>query len=384
MVESKRHSGGTESTIKLRSLIERGEQMLTAPSMHESTHQAWAQSVKARLKEAFPHGGYALPWPGVSMDEDADGYLRDALSGQLRYLKEILDHEKPSVEAVHHASQPDLLEVFQSHSSADQALAEACVNLLRAAIDIPPKLIRCTSVDGYKLEGGTDYETQLRTETQRSTVFVALITPNSLASTFTFFELGARWGAERKMFPIVARGITAAGVDRPLSSLTLINGTSRSEMMDFVSSVATELGRTPNQPSVWMRNLEAFLDLARERVSESLADNPSNASSLQPVITRPTISADAFELLVDASHGSGMIRRVTDGMRLKIGAHQKSIDANTGKERAHWEAVLQELLSSGFVDRTSASVFRMTKAGYDAVAPIQKQQAPKTDEASGS
>lgn len=84
--------------------------------------------------------------------------------------------------------------VFISHSSADQDLAEALIRLLRSALPLQPDIIRCTSVGGYKLPTGTEVDAQLRKEVVEAELFIALITKDSLDSTYVLFELGARWG----------------------------------------------------------------------------------------------------------------------------------------------------------------------------------------------
>ena len=52
------------------------------------------------------------------------------------------------------ATQQTELDIFISHSGQDQQIASVLIDLLRAATNIPPTRIRCTSVDGYRLPGG--------------------------------------------------------------------------------------------------------------------------------------------------------------------------------------------------------------------------------------
>jgi hypothetical protein len=43
------------------------------------------------------------------------------------------------------------VDIFLSHSSADEKIAKALIDLLRDAFHMEPARIRCTSVPGYKL-----------------------------------------------------------------------------------------------------------------------------------------------------------------------------------------------------------------------------------------
>ena len=98
--------------------------------------------------------------------------------------------------------------IFISHSSQDARLAERLVKLLRLAFSLSDAEIRCTSVDGYRLAAGADTNDQLRREVRESRLFLALITPSSVRSSYVLFELGARWGIDRLCFPCLRAELT--------------------------------------------------------------------------------------------------------------------------------------------------------------------------------
>ena len=97
-----------------------------------------------------------------------------------------------------------ILDIFISHSSRDENLAEKLIALIRSALNISAEKIRCTSLNGFRLPAGTTTNERLRKEIHDSKAFIALITPNSLKSMYVLFELGARWGAEKPMVPLIA------------------------------------------------------------------------------------------------------------------------------------------------------------------------------------
>lgn len=64
------------------------------------------------------------------------------------------------------------IDIFISHSSADEKVAKALIDLLRDAFQINPERIRCTSAAGYKLKTGAHAETELRREALQARVFI--------------------------------------------------------------------------------------------------------------------------------------------------------------------------------------------------------------------
>ncbi|MDF2440409.1 MAG: hypothetical protein JWN98_1393, partial [Abditibacteriota bacterium] len=87
------------------------------------------------------------------------------------------------------------IDIFVSHSSADEKVAKALIDLLRDAFRLDSNKIRCTSVAGYKLKAGAHTEPELRREVQQARVFIGLLSEVSLDSAYVLFELGARWGS---------------------------------------------------------------------------------------------------------------------------------------------------------------------------------------------
>ena len=95
------------------------------------------------------------------------------------------------------------LKVFISHSNKDVEVAKAIIDLLRISLNLKTGDIRCTSVDGYRLPAGVSTDEQLKTEIHDSEVLVGLISAESMSSHYVLFELGARWGAKKPLFPLI-------------------------------------------------------------------------------------------------------------------------------------------------------------------------------------
>ncbi|MGO8928969.1 MAG: toll/interleukin-1 receptor domain-containing protein [Limisphaerales bacterium] len=138
--------------------------------------------------------------------------------------------------------------VFISHSGKDEKLAEALVELLRNALNIPANAIRCTSVNGYRLPAGAPTDEALRREVHESKAFIGLITPSSMESAYVMFELGARWGAGLHLVPLLGAGAGASFLRGPLGSLNALNCENAAQVHQLVDDLGKLLDlkeRTP-------------------------------------------------------------------------------------------------------------------------------------------
>jgi hypothetical protein len=161
------------------------------------------------------------------------------------------------------------IDVFISHSSRDRDIARALIELLRSAGNIPPERIRCTSVDGFRLEVGASVNDQLRMEVNEARVFIGLITPNSIQSPYVLFEVGARWGAGLKLAPVLAGGAGHDLLKGPLSVLHALDCSVADEMHQLVSDITNLLNYPRSNP-------ELYEHYVRKLVSVSKRKKPKN------------------------------------------------------------------------------------------------------------
>lgn len=106
--------------------------------------------------------------------------------------------------------------LFISHSSDDVELAKALTSLVDAALTVPKGWLRCTSVPGFKLEPGADTPDELRRNLADADVVVGLLTPASLDSAYVLMELGAAWGFESWVVPLLAAGVDFEAIPGPI------------------------------------------------------------------------------------------------------------------------------------------------------------------------
>ena len=160
--------------------------------------------------------------------------------------------------------------VFISHSSKDEALALALVELLRAGLGLLANQIRCSSVDGYRLPVGVNSERKLREEVNAAKVVIGLITPSSLSSYFVMFELGARWGTDLFLAPLLA-GVKASQLSGPLNLLNALSANNDAQLCQLLSDISKTQGLTLQDTSAYLRHVAAVKLLADDIKSE-----PSN------------------------------------------------------------------------------------------------------------
>jgi hypothetical protein len=200
---------------------------------------------RARIRELLAAAGMPDPIPFRTLwDWHArwtDGTLRtfserrEHIASMIQPALDALGGEQP------HAGPSDhngALDVFISHSGRDRDLAGMLANLLRSALHLLPERIRCTSVDGYRLSVGADAAHELREEAREATAFIALLTPQSLASQFVLFEIGARWGAGLHFAPVLAGGLSPGDLKAPLSAFNALVLTSRPQIHQLLHDIA--------------------------------------------------------------------------------------------------------------------------------------------------
>lgn len=181
------------------------------------------------------------------------------------------------------------MEIFISHSSKDADIAEAMIDLLRAALNLSAEEIRCTSVNGYRLPTGASTEEQLRQEIHESRVLIGLITPASLTSHYVLFELGARWGAGNFLAPVLAAGADSNRLPGPLTGRNAINCNSPGQIHQLVDDLAARLGRRVDDRSSILKHIDKLVELSKTESelsgNEKKSENPGyyGDTTRQPV-----------------------------------------------------------------------------------------------------
>lgn len=154
------------------------------------------------------------------------------------------------------------LTLFISHSAQDADIAKVLITLFEKSLKISARSIRCTSVDGYRLPIGADTNDVIRTEVFGAKIFIALLTPNSLSSPYVLFELGARWGARRPLFPVLAGGANPSHLRAPLNGLNALSASVPDQVRQLVEDASAALSRQMEPISSFSAEVDAVVTAA--------------------------------------------------------------------------------------------------------------------------
>src|SRR5437868_741329 len=178
------------------------------------------------------------------------------------------------------------MRIFVSHSSSDHEVAALLVDLLRSSLNVPADVIRCTSVDGHRLTGGEATDQALRREIRDCEAFIGLISATSIESAYVLFELGARWGVERHLLPLLAPTADAAMLRGPLSGLNALSCSRAADLHQAVDEIARVLGVSAEKPAAYQRHIEHILGwgaVKRSRSEEKIPPSHTKATSSKSV-----------------------------------------------------------------------------------------------------
>lgn len=127
--------------------------------------------------------------------------------------------------ATTHSRPQSEVKVFVSHSNADVVLARKLRSLLsrRANAQV------FTAED---LSAGENWPVKLRNELASADVVLALLTPNSVASSWVLHEIGAAWALAKPIIAVITRRDVLSRMPVPLQASTMIEITNLDKSED--------------------------------------------------------------------------------------------------------------------------------------------------------
>lgn len=217
------------------------------------------------------------------------------------------------------------MKIFVSHSSFDTKIAELLVNLIRQAMAIKSEDIRCTSLNGYRLPIGIDTNEKLKSEINESELFIGLITDSSIKSHYVLFELGARWGQNLKIFPLICSPSGYKLLSEPLKSINSLDASDEAQVHQLLVEIAKEIKLELEPPSVYTKSIT---ELVKE-VNLNKTDTVKTEEEVEPTIER------LRKIKVKVREGeTELINIFKDAYhRFAIGAYRDDISKEVSKYR---------------------------------------------------
>ena len=183
------------------------------------------------------------------------------------------------------------IKLFISHSSKDSLFVQALIDLLRASLNLGSTQIRCTSIDGYRLPAGANTNEQLKHEVHHADTFIGVISAASIKSIYVIFELGARWGANLPLIPLLAPGTSPDLLEGPLKGINALS-VNRSQLHQLLYDLSQNLGVKLEPSASYERHIENVINIQMVPTQENNSTN--NTSPSQP----PTNEDDIVKLTI--------------------------------------------------------------------------------------
>ncbi|MFZ0160514.1 MAG: toll/interleukin-1 receptor domain-containing protein [Kineosporiaceae bacterium] len=195
------------------------------------------------------------------------------------------------------------IKVFVSHHSRDADFADALVRLLRAALPLQEREIRCTAIDAYGIAPGATIDS-LRDDLEQAAVVIGLLTQASIRRSWLLFELGHAW-ANNKAIALLAGDVRLEHIPGPLGSRHAIVASERAAMCQLIEQIR-EL-HDPQAPLAKDFDRAMIDYLSRiDSFNEGLGDRPAwTDAGILP--DRQTLFRSAIEAVQDHP---GTINRV--------------------------------------------------------------------------
>ena len=143
--------------------------------------------------------------------------------------------------------------IFISHRHKNANVASALTELLRAAFNIGPEQIRCTSVQPYRLPFGQNTSERLRREIGSAKVVLGILEPDTSESSYVMFELGAAWAQQIYTCPLLSGGAQFEHIPGPIYDLAPAKLWEPNDCHQLIGDLASEIGierRTGNEGEI--------------------------------------------------------------------------------------------------------------------------------------
>ena len=89
-----------------------------------------------------------------------------------------------------------------------------------------------------------------------SKAFIGLLTRESFRSTYVIFEIGARWGANLPLIPLICDKAGAALLNGPIKNINALSAVDSSDMLQFLHDLGETLSLEPENPSGYISDIE--------------------------------------------------------------------------------------------------------------------------------
>ncbi len=376
-LEDSRAEAGTSLSDKANRII---RFLITNPGVSNARGASLrSQVVRAAVRKIAPlltegaHGtldSKSEPYQALLSALSEDGYSVE--DGHLKPKASVANNlDMPAPDNDLHPNKPDTivskLSVFISHSSRDTEFVRMLISLLRSALNLPAEQIRCTSIDGYRLPAGASASESLRREIHEAEAFIGVISKTSLQSLYVLFELGARWGAQKHLIPLLGPGVDHTVLTGPLADLNAVQAAEPAQLHALVTDLAKQLRIPTSSPAAYHEQV-----LALQQLSVAAGVDASSPATVKEEQGNPILKAltkEARHLLERAvTNSDPAILRVRSMSGTSILVNGDDLTENLDRRGvARWESAVDELSRHRLIRDLGhkGEVYELTSAGWE-------------------
>jgi hypothetical protein len=159
-------------------------------------------------------------------------------------------------------SMPVFPRVFLSHAHADAAFATAVKNLLQAALDLNKADIVVSSAGGSGFSPGASVKRQAVAGVGNADCVIVLLTPNSVASNYVWFEYGLATATKPgAIIPLTTAAGLAQKSQTPLGDDVIFRSDQRNDLLKLVTAVRQATGAEQQPSEEWDAVLQSVLEM---------------------------------------------------------------------------------------------------------------------------
>jgi hypothetical protein len=153
--------------------------------------------------------------------------------------------------------------IFVSHSSKDSEAGKALVDLLSRAFPQLEDQILYTSMQSSGLPSGAKIPETLQQGLNESDIVIGIISSNSLDSDWVLFELGAAWGMQKLVIPLLCN-IKHEYLPRPLRERNAVKAHDRGDILQMLETIRNRLEINQRPDTRYNRNVDELLRIVSE------------------------------------------------------------------------------------------------------------------------
>lgn len=223
-------------------------------------------------------------------------------------------------------------QVFISHAAKDESLVEDLADLLHVGIGVQPDDIFCSSLPGMSIPTGEAFVQYIKSQIAHPKLVLLIVSEEFLKSAFCQNEVGASWGLDLPMWPLLVPPVVYSDVRGVLADAQLKKIEDKESLNDLRDDLIKILKLQPYRTSHWERKRDRFLAKLPE---STIGKSPSVAPD------------EPSEAVVVASSGSSLLLADCVLEAVKFQRHgENKLDVIVACGNGEEEAALERLRST--------------------------------------